>query len=261
MTLRSLTIVLAVAAVGAGGLLAAALARDALWLTVQACVADARLIGAPFPCLLVDAAGDETRGYAVLRAPFGPPDIILTPTRRVVGVEDPWLKSRDVPNYFDAAWRARRFLSGPDRKPPESRRFALAVNPAHLRSQDQFHIHLGCLAPAVQRWLPLLAPKLPVGEWTRLDAEMTGASFWALRTGQGDLARVEPLRLVAQGLADKMQSPSRLALLVAQVRAEEDNELVILAATASASGSLGREAAENLLDLGCASESGRSGAT
>ena len=47
MTLRSLTAVLA-AAVGTGGLLAAFVVRDALWLTVQACVVDATLTGARF---------------------------------------------------------------------------------------------------------------------------------------------------------------------------------------------------------------------
>ena len=54
---------------------------------------------------------------------------------------------------------------------------------------------------------------------------MTGSSFWALRTGRGDLAGVEPLRLAAQGLADETQSMSRLTLLVAQVRPEDDDEL------------------------------------
>jgi CDP-diacylglycerol pyrophosphatase len=253
MTLRSLTAVLA-AAVGIGGLLAAFVVRDALWLTVQACVVDATLTGAPFPCLLVDMAAGEARGYAVLHAPFGAQDTILTPTRRVVGVEDRWLQSRDAPNYFDAAWRARRFLSPLGGKPPDARRFALAVNPAHLRSQDQFHIHLGCLAPVVRRWLPRLAANLPIGTWTRLDAVMTGSSFWALRTGRGDLAGVEPLRLAAQGLADKTQSMSRLTLLVAQVRPEDDDELVILASATNVSGSLGGTSAENLLDLACANE-------
>ena len=71
--MRSLTAVLA-AAVGTGGLLAAFVVRDALWLTVQACVVDATLTGAPFPCLLVDMAAGEARGYAVLRAPFGAQD-------------------------------------------------------------------------------------------------------------------------------------------------------------------------------------------
>ncbi|HEY1863529.1 MAG TPA: CDP-diacylglycerol diphosphatase [Roseiarcus sp.] len=250
MTLRNLTAVLA-AAVGAGGVLAGFVTRDALWLTIQVCVVDATLTGTPFPCVLVNTTPGKGRGYAVLRAPFGAPDMILTPTRRVIGVEDPWLQSPDAPNYFDAAWRARRFLSGPGGKTLDGH-FALAVNPAHLRSQDQFHIHLGCLAPAVRRWLPRLAGNLPIGTWTRLDAVMTGSSFWALRTGRGDLGGIEPLRLAAQGLADKTQIMSRLTLLVAQVGAEDDYELVILVSTANVSGSLGQISAENLLDLACA---------
>ena len=37
-------------------------------------------------------------------------DTILAPTRRITGVEDPFLQSPEAPNYFDAAWRARTFL-------------------------------------------------------------------------------------------------------------------------------------------------------
>ena len=84
---------------------------------------------------------------------------------------------------------------------------------------------------------------------------MTGSSFWALRTGRGDLAGVEPLRLAAQGLADETQSMSRLTLLVAQVRPEDDDELVILASATNVSGSLGETSAEILLDLVCANGS------
>ena len=161
------------------------------------------------------------------------------------------IKMSALTNFMKDAWRARRFLSPLGGKPPDARHFALAVNSAHLRSQDQFHIHLGCLAPVVRRWLPRVAANLPTGTWTRLDFVMTGSSFGALRTGRGDLAGVEPLRLAAQELADKTQSMSRLTLLVAQVRPEDDGELVILASAANVSGSLGRTSAENLLDLAC----------
>ena len=130
------------------GVFAASPTRQALWQVVRACVADFKLTGGSFPCRLVDLTGGEEQGYVVLRAPFGPPDLVLVPTRRVIGVEDPWLQSPNSPNYFDAAWRSRPYLKGPDGRSPHPDEFALAVNSALTRSQDQLHIHLGCFLPA-----------------------------------------------------------------------------------------------------------------
>ena len=233
------------------GLFATSPTRETLWLAVRACVADYKLTGSPFPCLAVDLTGGEDRGYVVLHAPLGPPDTILAPTRRVVGVEDLWLQSGESPNYFEDAWRARALFADPDGKPPGPYDFALAVNSALTRSQDQFHIHLGCLVPAVKRELSDLVQRLPIGTWTRVDVAIAGPAFWALRTGQAGLAGVDPLRLAADGLADKLRNKGRLMILVAEVRVSDKEELLVLASYASASGSLGRASAENVLDLSC----------
>jgi CDP-diacylglycerol pyrophosphatase len=264
-TLRNIIVRFAVGMVACGlalsplGSFAGSPARQALWLTVQACVADYKLTGAPFPCLSVDLAGGEDRGYVVLRDPLGPPDTILTPTRRVSGIEDPWLRSPAAPNYFDAAWRARTLLEGPDGRPPAPDEFALAVNSALTRSQDQFHIHLGCLAPAVKRWLPGLASKLPVGAWTRAGVPLAGAPFWALRTGRTDLENLEPLRLAAEAPGGG-RNLARMTLVVAETRIADSEESVLLASYAGESGSRGHASAESLLDLACSGASRTFGA-
>ncbi|HKN26877.1 MAG TPA: CDP-diacylglycerol diphosphatase [Roseiarcus sp.] len=237
------------------GSLTASPARQALWLTVQACVADFKLIGSPFPCLLVDLNGGEERGYVILR---DPPDTILAPTRKAAGIEDPWLQSREAPNYFDAAWRARPLLKGPDGRPPAPGDFALAVNSALTRSQDQFHIHLGCLAPRVRRSLAVLAPRLPVGVWTRVGLSIAGSSFWALRTGKEDGAGVEPIRLAAEAMGQ--MNLARMTILVAEVRIAESEESLILATYAGGSRSLGQASAESMLDPACSGASRVSGA-
>ena len=72
-------------------LLAAGSDRQALWEVVRACLANYELTGMAFPCLEVNLTGGVEQGYVVLRPPFGAPDTILTPTRRIVGIEDPWL--------------------------------------------------------------------------------------------------------------------------------------------------------------------------
>ncbi len=125
---------------------ALSLDRKALWPVVQACVATYKLSGLPFPCLEVDLSRGEAGGFVVLRPPVGPPDTILAPTRRLTGVEDPFLQSPDAPNYFADAWNARGLIGeGRDEPPPD--RVGLVVNPLSLRSQDQLHIHIGCLVP------------------------------------------------------------------------------------------------------------------
>jgi CDP-diacylglycerol pyrophosphatase len=263
-TLRNIIVGFAVGMVACGlvlsplGSFAGSSARQALWLTVQACVADYKLTGAPFPCLSVDLAGGEDRGYVVLRDPLGPTDTILAPTRRVSGIEDPWLRSPAAPNYFADAWRARTLLEGRDGRPPAPDEFALGVNSALTRTQDQFHIHLGCLAPAVKRWLPDLASKLPVGAWTRAGV-IAGSSFWALRTGQVDLENLEPLRLAA-GAPGGGRNLARMTLVVAETRIVDSEESVLLASYPGESGSRGHASAESLLDLACSGASRTSGA-
>ena len=110
-----------------------AMDRGALWHVVRACIADKNLTGSPLPCLEVNLTGGEERGYVVLRQPITR-DTISAPTRKVTGVEDPFLYSGDVPNYFDAAWRARSFLEGPDGKKLDRDRVALAVNSDVVRT-------------------------------------------------------------------------------------------------------------------------------
>ncbi len=208
--------------------------RTALWQVVRACVADYQLTGAPFPCLQVDLSGGEARGNVVLRPPFLD-DTILVPTRRIVGVEDPFLRSPEAPNYFDAAWRARTFLDGPDGEAPERDAIALIVNSAVVRVQDQLHIHIGCLRPSARLALAAAAPKVPIGEWAPIGAVVPHTMFWALRVPGTDLANVNPFRLAAEAFVGKAR-PGDLTIVVAGVRVEGDDEFLILASYARAPG-------------------------
>jgi CDP-diacylglycerol pyrophosphatase len=76
--------------------------RDILLQVARTCVANHAVTGFAFPCLEVNTADGEERGYVVLRRP-GTPDIVLAPTKQVVGVEDPWLRTAEAPNYFGDA--------------------------------------------------------------------------------------------------------------------------------------------------------------
>ena len=224
--------------------------RQALWLTVQACVADFRLIGSAFPCLMVDLNGGEERGYVVLRDPLGPPDTILAPTRRVIGIEDPWLRSREAPNYFAAAWRARPLLKWPAGQPSAPDDFALAVrSPAPRTNFTSTSAALRRLSSGGCPPSPAVASNLPFGVWARVGTA-TGSSLWALRTRTADPQGVEPLRLAADATGGRTNL-ARMTLLVTQLQVAGSEESVILLSYASESEPPARVSAESMLDAVC----------
>jgi CDP-diacylglycerol pyrophosphatase len=227
-----------------------ALERQALWQVVRACVADYKLTGAPFPCLQVDLSGGEERGNVIL----GPPLLrgtILAPTRKVIGVEDPFLQSPGAPNYFDAAWRARSFLVGADGKPPERERVALGVNSVHKRSQDQLHIHIGCLVPSARLAVGAAAAQLRFGEWARVGPIIPHSTFWGMKIKEADLAEVQPIDVAAAHLADRVRNREDLTVVVANARIDGENDFLILASYVRAPGSWWSIGAEDLIDARC----------
>jgi len=80
---------------------------DALWQIVHnSCEPAARGADVPQKCIDVDAS----HGFAVLKDLNGIAQYLLIPTARVGGIESPDLLSPDSPNYWRAAWQARRFV-------------------------------------------------------------------------------------------------------------------------------------------------------
>jgi CDP-diacylglycerol pyrophosphatase len=244
---------LAVLVLGASvsALLAAASKRQALWEVVRSCLANYDLTGAAFPCLKVDLAGGVEQGYVVLRPPFGGPDTILTPIRRIVGIEDPWLQSPRAPNFFEAAWNARMLVKSLNGKPPGRREAALAVNSRPLRSQDQLHIHIGCLLPSVRLTLEALGPTLRPGEWTQVEGVLSRSEVWVFRTALASLATIEPFRLAADGLGATELDRARLEIAVAEIKVAERGEFFILASRPNASESRAEATAEGIVDPVC----------
>jgi CDP-diacylglycerol pyrophosphatase len=230
--------------------LAIGLDRMALWRVVRACVADFKLTGSPFPCLEVDLSDGEEGGSVVLRPPLSD-EMILAPTRRIIGIEDPFLVSPGAPNYFDAAWRARSFLKGADGRAPERDAVGLVVNSAVVRGQDQLHIHVGCLLPSARLALAAAAPKVPIGEWARVGPVVPHQMFWGTRIKSVDLSDVEPFRLAAEALADKVKDRGIVMIMVAAVRVDGDDQFLILASYAGATGAWWPIGADSLLGRKC----------
>jgi len=189
--------------------------RGALWQVVRTCVTIHALTGAAFPCLEVNISEGEERGYVILRAPIGKPDTILSPTRRILGVEDPLLSTLEAPNYFENAWNARRFLSDANHKPVAHDDVAVAVNSRFWRSEDQLHIHIGCLSRESRETLQAIAPELSENKWSRIREAIHGLNFWGRLVAQETLSGVNPFRLAAEGLNNEPESRAQLTIIVA----------------------------------------------
>jgi CDP-diacylglycerol pyrophosphatase len=221
------------------------LPRTALWSVVQICVANAKATGAAFPCLQVDLQD----GTAALEAPFESRDIILMPTRKVSGIEDRALLAPDAPDYFALAWKARRFV---DRKVGHAMprdRVGLAVNSTMTRSQDQFHIHIDCIATSVAARLKDIASGLEPGRWRRSTVSLRGQNYWARSIAADDLDAAHVMQLVAHSPAAKHATlaPLTVAVLGATLQRKQPGFILLVADTQISAAST----AEDLLDHAC----------
>jgi CDP-diacylglycerol pyrophosphatase len=130
---------------------ASAANRDELWAVVHdICVPAYQSIGVGFPCSEVSIGDGLERGFAVLRVPSSATHVIVVPTTRISGIESPELLKKNAPNYWEAAWDARRFVEEGARRQLPRDKIGMAINSEASRSQDQLHIHRpeGCSVPA-----------------------------------------------------------------------------------------------------------------
>lgn len=226
--------------------------RGALWQVVWTCVANHVLTGAAFPCLEVNMSDGEERGYVILRPPIGAPDIILSPTRKIVGVEDPSLAAVDAPNYFEDAWSARSFLSDAVHKPLAHDAIAVAVNSRFSRTQDQLHIHIGCISRGARQALQAVARELSENKWVLIREPIYGGKFWGRQVAQETLAGVNPFRLAAEGLSGETESSGQLTIVVAGAQLANGRDGFVLLVSRSAPFGLSRPfSVEHFLDFSC----------
>jgi len=226
--------------------------RDLLWRVAQVCLANYETTGAAFPCLDVNVKDGVAKGYAILRPPLGRRDTILTPTRRIIGIEDRSLVSADAPNYFEDAWNARPFLTDNSEKRPAREDIALVVNSRLTRSQDQLHIHLGCISDDVKRAFHTIEPRLSLAKWTRLSRAIHGLVYWARPIARETLADVNPFRLVVDGIPWARQDMASMTIIVAGTRSAQgrDGFLILVARTERPITDI-QPTAEDTLDPSC----------
>ena len=231
--------------------------RSALWRVVQSCVADHALTGAAFPCLDVNLSGGTERGYVVLRGPLANSDLILAPTTKILVIEDPKLQSLEAPNYFEVAWRSSVFLTARRKIPLAHDDVALAVNSRESRSQDQLHIHIGCLSRETKQTVASLALQLPENRWVRVGEPMTvgkglhAAGFWGRFVAGESLADVNPFRLASEAPNNSEMRAHTMIVVAGVELARGRDGFVLLTSHGETSGD--RASAEDFLDASCSS--------
>ncbi len=219
----------------------------ALWRVVRGlCMTDMKVSGHPAPCLEVNPAG-----YAVLRDPQAKTEILLVPTTRIVGIESPELQAPGAPNYWQAAWDARRFIDDRAGRATPREDIGLAINSAFGRSQDQLHIHVDCVLPDVKAALEAHADEIGAS-WAPLSFALAGKFYRALRLDGETLGERDPFKMLARGSPEARADMARQTLAVVGVRSSDGRPgFIMFAATGNTPGNPDG-ASEALLDHSCA---------
>ncbi|MGB6325023.1 MAG: CDP-diacylglycerol diphosphatase [Methylocella sp.] len=226
--------------------------RSGLWVVVHdICLPAYRAIGVAFPCAEVNIANGLDRGFAVLHEPSSATQVIVVPTTRISGIESPALLRENAPNYWEAAWDARRFVAeGAGRRLPRDK-IGMAINSAASRSQDQLHIHVGCIAPAVADFLRRHQAEIH-GAWSVLSVALLGHRFAAMKIETKSLAHADPFKLLARGLPSSKFSMRSQTLAVIGAKFADGRTGFYLLANDSGASPKNIVSAEALLDDACA---------
>ncbi|MEJ0018842.1 MAG: CDP-diacylglycerol diphosphatase [Acetobacteraceae bacterium] len=216
---------------------------DALWYIVnEQCVPDQQQFRSPKPCTLVDLGA----GYVVLKDRVGVAQYLVMPTARISGIESPEILAADSPNYWEAAWQARRYVADAlNRSSMPRETISLAINSIHGRTQNQLHIHVDCTRPEVIAALRSHAGNLGPA-WTKFPVKLSGHDYMAMRIERADLAGSNPFLLLADGIPNARADMGPYTLVIAGM----PEGFVLLAGRAS--GITNRGSGEELQDHACA---------
>jgi CDP-diacylglycerol pyrophosphatase len=224
---------------------------DALWRIISGkCLPNEREHGQPAPCAVVDLKGGEAHGYVVLKDRVGATQYLVMPTAKITGIEDPAVLAPGAANYFADAWRERHFTIEAAKRDLARDDLSLAVNSLYGRTQNQLHIHIDCVAPAVkealQRRLAAVGDK-----WAPFPELLFGHRYRAIRV-DGEMLAANPFTLVADGPPDARAAMGKETLVVVgAIFADGKPGFAIFATTADpATGN--RANGEELQDHSCA---------
>jgi CDP-diacylglycerol pyrophosphatase len=216
---------------------------NALWDVVHGlCATDKRLIGGPAPCMSVN----RKDGWAVVPDLGRRTQVLLVPTQRIPGIESPVLLEDGKPNYWQAAWDARRYFERRVGRSVPREDVALAINSVVSRSQSQLHIHVDCVRADVRAALEARQDDIGAA-WTRIRLPPFGLPYRVRRLEGADLAPRNPFALLARGVPEAGDDMGHFALAVVATTFSDGAPGFFLLADDSP-----RAFGEGLLDHGCA---------
>jgi len=243
MPIFTLALLLGAAAAGP----ARAADPNALWtITHDRCVPNAARLRTPLPCASVDMA----HGYVILKDIRGATQFLLIPTARVSGIEDPALLAPFARTYWQDAWDARNDVIAMAGRMLDPSELSLAINSKYGRTQNQLHIHIDCIAPAVRA--ALRAHAGAIGEqWSSFPEKLAGHAYHVRSLRVLNRPGADPFRLLAEGLpAARADMASESLLVTGAAFADHTTGFYLLETRANpATGNHG--AAEELQDHNC----------
>ena len=215
-------------------------------IVIDQCVPHQKAGKGPAPCAEVDLKG----GFAVLKDKRGKTQFLLIPATLITGIEDRRTLMPDAPNYFAAAWTARRFTEKLAGKPIPRDAIGLSVNSAYGRSQNQLHIHIDCIRPEVRQ--ALKANDAKIGDiWAPLDVDLAGHRYRAMRLDGADLER-NPFKVLSEGDEEAGAGMGRETLTVVGAVFPDGKPGFYLLADRASIANMDSASSETLLDHDCA---------
>jgi CDP-diacylglycerol pyrophosphatase len=147
----------------------------------------------------VDLDGGVDEGVAILKDLVGVAQMLAIPTRRITGIEDPQMLTPDAPRVFAAAWQAKTLVEARLGRELPRQSVSIAINSKWARTQEQFHLHVDCVAKSVAAALAEYLPALDQ-TWRAMIIPLNGRVYFARRLDSADFADARPLELLAEGL-------------------------------------------------------------
>ena len=222
---------------------------NALWRIVHGeCVPHDEAGEGPSPCETVDLSQGEDEGVAILKDIRGVAQMLAIPTRRISGIEDPEMLKPDAPKVFDAAWKAKGLVEARLTHALPREAVAIAINSEWARSQNQFHLHVDCVAKNVADALADYRSALDK-TWRPMTVPLNGRVYFARRLDSADFGDAEPLKLLAEGLEGAKAHMDIMSLAAVGATFDGKPGFVLLADRFSPEGG---GHAEDLQDHNCA---------
>jgi CDP-diacylglycerol pyrophosphatase len=224
---------------------------NALWRIVHdGCVPHVEAGQGPSPCETVDLAHGPAEGVAILKDLRGVAQMLAIPTRRISGIEDPQMLAPDAPPVFADGWKAKTLIEarlGGEPLPREA--IALAINSKWARSQEQFHVHVDCVAIDVAKTLKDYGSALD-DRWRPMTVPLAGRTYFARRLDSADLSDREPLlSLLDDGLPEAKHDLGAMSFAAVGANFDGKPGFILLADAFSTEGG---GHAEDVQDHNCA---------